>query len=361
MRKIVISFTLLLALIGLAGCNEASAQSVLKTEKDILNYSMVSLANLVDLNANTTTEIVSYSETNPDMIPDDVPTETEVEADLVLEKYLSLIETYLSNGTLDVQMTVSDREAYAQMITYSTKDMLGETRTYVIYYNELILVEPIEETNDETEPETTPDTDTTTNESEIYEPKARRHEYDDDFEDEFDSEVVTELTGLIVINDKEFELVGRKVVEDDETTYKFLAYVDKDNFIKIMYESEEDDQKLRFKQVENGLLVFESKIKIETEDQMTIVKLDYSDGVTSSKYMFKQSTDASYDIMVKYEIRESNRKTDSGQIKININVDPETGETTYEYTLLGTSKGHKHEHKDEFERHNQGKSSNGKR
>ncbi|WP_204433099.1 hypothetical protein [Paracholeplasma morum] len=70
-------------------------------------------------------------------------------------------------------MTISDRGAYAQMITYSTKDMLGVTRTYVICYNELILVEPIEETN-------------------------------------------------------------------DETTYKFLAYIDKDNFIKIMYESEEE-------------------------------------------------------------------------------------------------------------------------
>ncbi|MDY0209827.1 MAG: hypothetical protein RBQ91_00270 [Acholeplasma sp.] len=349
MRKLLLAVTLLAGLIGLAGCNLSEDEPVIHSEADVMNYAMVSAANLMDVYGGGVTvaleETTDPIESTEPVI--ETPQVTVEETDEVLEKYLNLIETYLSNEALTVNETISDRVEFETMITYKTKDLLGDEITYVIYYNEVVLAEETEDIEeDELEDEQNVET-------QMLESSLRQHEYDKDFEDEFDDEIELELQGLIVVNGYEFELVGRKEIEEDEVEIKFIAYFDQDNYIRISYEKDTEDgeEKFHFKQMSEGVLISESKIKLEQEDGELKVMLTHKTETTSSSFMFKQSDEASYDIMVKYDIKENGVLIDSGHIKIDIIVDDVTGETTYDYQLLGTQNGKQHQNENGLNRH----------
>lgn len=319
--------TLFLTLTGtlaLAGCSLSADKTVVKTEADIFNYALLSAADLISQTPTQTAFSIMETETPVDEPATEEPvaeTPTE-ETDEVLERYLQLVETYLSNDAIKAEATTSDRPEFETMLVYTSKDMLGDVRTFVVYYNQVDAEEPVAE-----------------------EPT------DDDFEIE-NNEIEYELTGLIVIDGIEYELVGRKEIEDGEAEYKFIAYINQDNFIRISYESDEEDgeQKFRFTQVTDGVLVYETKIKLEVEDNEFKVMLTYKTENSYSRFMFKASDEASYDIMVKYEIIEDGQLVESGHAKIYIIVNEETGETTYEYDLLGSRAGHEHQHHKGFDR-----------
>jgi len=342
--------TLFLALAGalvLSGCTLSGDKTVIKSEDDIFNYAVLSAADLISQTPKQSTFSIMETEepvseepvTEEPVTEEPVAEEPATETDEVLARYLQLVETYLSNEAITAQATTSDRPEFETMLVYTSKDMLGDTRTFIVYYNEVVFEEPVTEEPIETNDYDDQDQD-------------RDHDRDEDFEDEYNDEIETELTGLIVIDGVEYELVGRKETEENETEYKFIAYIDQDNFIRISYESDEEDgeQKFRFTQVSEGILVYETKIKLEVEDDEFEVMLTYKTETSYSKFMFKASDEASYDIMVKYEIIEDGQLVESGHAKIYIIVDETTGETSYEYDLLGTKSGREHQHHNGFDR-----------
>ena len=234
--------TLFLALAGtlvLSGCSLSGEKTVIRSEEDVFNYALLSAADLISQTPNQSTFSIMETETpveepvTEEPVTDEPVAETPAEEiDEVLARYLQLVETYLSNDAITAEATTSDRPEFETMLVYTSKDMLGGTRTFVVYFNQVDTEEPVAE-----EPVTE-------------EPVAEEPETDepnDDFE-EAENEVEYELTGLIVIDGVEYELVGRKEIEDGEEEYKFIAYIDQDTFIRISYESDEEDgeQKIPF-------------------------------------------------------------------------------------------------------------------
>ncbi len=378
--------TLFLALAGtlvLSGCSLSGEKTVIRSEEDVFNYALLSAADLISQTPNQTTFSIMETETpveepvTEEPVTDEPVAETPAEeTDEVLARYLQLVETYLSNDAITAEATTSDRPEFETMLVYTSKDMLGGTRTFVVYFNQVDTEEPVTEEPVTEEPVTEepvteepvteepvteepvteePVTEEPVTEEPVTEePVAEEPETDepnDDFE-EAENEVEYELTGLIVIDGVEYELVGRKEIEDGEEEYKFIAYIDQDNFIRISYESDEEDgeQKFRFTQVTDGVLVYETKIKLEVEDNEFKVMLTYKTENSYSKFMFKESDEASFDIMVKYEIIEDGQLVESGHAKIYIMINEETGETTYEYDVLGSRSGREHEHHNGFDR-----------
>ena len=348
--------TLFLALAGtlvLSGCSLSGEKTVIRSEEDVFNSALLSAADLISQTPNQTSFSIMETETPvEEPVTDEPVTEEPVaetpaeETDEVLARYLQLVETYLSNDIITAEATTSDRPEFETMLVYTSKDMLGGTRTFVVYFNQVDTEEPVTEEPVAEEPVTE---EPVTEEPVAEEPETE--EPNDDFE-EAENEVEYELTGLIVIDGVEYELVGRKEIEDGEEEYKFIAYIDQDNFIRISYESDEEDgeQKFRFTQVTDGVLVYETKIKLEVEDNEFKVMLTYKTEDSYSKFMFKESDEASFDIMVKYEIIEDGQLVESGHAKIYIMINEETGETTYEYDVLGSRSGREHEHHNGFDR-----------
>ena len=358
--------TLFLALAGtlvLSGCSLSGEKTVIRSEEDVFNYALLSAADLISQTPNQATFSIMETETpveepvTEEPVTDEPVAETPAEeTDEVLARYLQLVETYLSNDAITAEATTSDRPEFETMLVYTSKDMLGGTRTFVVYFNQVDTEEPVAEEPVTEEPVTEePVTEEPVAEEPVTEePVAEEPETEepnDDFE-EAENEVEYELTGLIVIDGVEYELVGRKEIEDGEEEYKFIAYIDQDNFIRISYESDEEDgeQKFRFTQVSDGVLVYETKIKLEVEDNEFKVMLTYKTEDSYSKFMFKESDEASFDIMVKYEIIEDGQLVESGHAKIYIMINEETGETTYEYDVLGSRSGREHEHHNGFDR-----------
>lgn len=333
MKKLFVSlFTVLVGTLVLSGCSLSGDKAIIKSEKDVFNYTVLSAANLLSESAS---EAVTEETTpvEPNVPTTDVPeivTPVEEAVDSILDKYLSLIETYLNNQVITSTEVASDKEAFETMVTYQTKNMFGEAVTYTVYYNIVLMTE---------------DTD------------------EDDLEDEQDMELEYELTGIIVIDGVEYELIGEKEVEADEVSYKFTSYIDQNNFIKISYEMDQEDQeqKFHFKQVTDGVIVYETKVKLENEDGKMAVKFSYKTATTSGKYVFKQNDSNSYDIKVKFERYENGVLVEQGQAKISILIDELTGELTYEYVLIERGNmqndqhqnNHKHEHDNGHEHQNE--------
>jgi hypothetical protein len=330
MKKIGLTAVMMFLLItGLFGCN-LSKQVITYSENDVYSLSIVSIGEVL---AQTQATQVSHTmETTDEPVTEDPVTDT----DPVLEKYLLMVETFLnSSAPLSVIQQASDRVEFEFMSIYQAKDDLGNIVDYIVYYNE---VEILPEVEDETEePSETED---------LQAPNERRtrggrnHDHDDLFDDEQDDKIVTELEGLLIVNGIEYTLLGRKEVKVDETEYKFIALIDELNFIRISFETEDDEQKFKFVQVTDGVIVNRTSIKVETEGGESKVMLVYQTETLEARYSFKYADNEDYDLFIKYEIDQAGSEIERGMIKITILEDELTGETTYSYQIVGERDGH---------------------
>lgn len=353
----------LITLVGLAGCGLASPEPL--SESDVYSLSIISAGDLLAQSQVTQQSSSMMLETDAETDP--VTEEPVTEADPVLEKYLLMVETFLnSSAPLNVVTQASDRVGYDFMSIYESKDILGETVSYTIYFNEIVITDDIPEETETEDPVDTEDPVETedpieTDSEDTTEPiesrtrqGERNHDHDDLFDDEAEDEIATELEGLLIVNGIEYTLLGRREVEGNETEYKFVALIDDLNFIRISYETEDDEQKFRFVQMVDGVIVNRTSIKVEAEDGESKVMLNYQTETMEARYSFKYADNEDYDLFIKYEIDENGEVVERGMIKITINVDEITGETTYSYQIVGERMGHGFGKDDEFERGHHG-------
>lgn len=365
--SLAVLFTFI-SLIALAGCGLSNGVTPL-TENEVYSLSIISAGDLLAQSQATSTSgtMSVETDTETDPITDPVTEEPVTHADPVLEKYLLMVETFLnSSAPLNVVTAASDRVGYDFMSTYETKNILGEIVSYTIYFNEIEIVDEVEtedptETEDETETEDPVETEDPIETEEETNPVGRRdrrgernHDHDDLFDDEDDDQIETELEGLLIVNGVEYTLLGRREVEGNETEYKFVALIDEFNFIRISYESEDNEQKFRFVQMTDGVIVNRTNIKVEDEDGESKVMLTYQTETMEARYSFKYADNEDYDLFIKYEIDENGAEIERGMIKITINVDEITGETTYSYQIVGERMGHGFGKDDEIERGHHG-------
>ena len=181
-----------------------------------------------------------------------------------LDKYMTLVESLLSDGAFSVSEEASDRKDYAYKLSFKYDDMQGNTFSYVLYYNETLI----------------PDDD--------YDDDYDDDDYDDD--DETEEEYV--IDGIMIIDGEEYPVHGEKQSEsegrENETETELRVTLGQGRFLIVEQSSEQDgdetEREFSYSIYENGKLCERSTFKYEQERDETELKLtSYRNG---QKYEF---------------------------------------------------------------------------
>ena len=176
-----------------------------------------------------------------------------------LDKYMTLVESLLSDGAFSVSEEASDREDYAYKLSFKYDDMQGNTFSYVLYYNETLI----------------PDDD-----------------YDDDYDDDDETEEEYVIDGIMIIDGEEYPVHGEKQSEsegrENETETELRVTLGQGRFLIVEQSSEQDgdetEREFSYSIYENGKLCERSTFKYEQERDETELKLtSYRNG---QKYEF---------------------------------------------------------------------------
>ena len=321
MKKIILTAVFGLTLLLFVGCTpKATTNPVFENTKDVYGFEAISSLSLL---SNVTTSQTEQKLTNTaysnylKLSANDV-TEEEIDE---INHYLELVEQMLSDDKpLDVVTEISDREEFEHKMVINTKDLSLNTYTYVLYYNETPLNE-------------------------------LEYEEDKDIDEEDKEEIESSLEGILIVDDQEYTVFGKKEIEDDEMEVEFTSKIDDKNWVKVKQEIEDGESEFRYTISVDGV-ISKTSIKVETDDNETKVKLTFVEGKMVSKFQFKEQIEDGKRI-IKIKSLDENK---SINIKVYITTDPETGEVTYEYKYVETGesyfKGRNHEDNDEDDKRN---------
>jgi hypothetical protein len=292
MKKLLFGLFLLVTTIFLAACQNgelALTQFVFDSDEKVISFS--ALASTALIPEENIIQPMSVGEINTLSTE-----ETGDEVIDVITPYLDMVEKFLGdNQGLSVTTEVSDRVEYAEMMVFQTVDMLGNPTTYKIYYTMTEVVE----------------------------------------DDEDEDELTYEMTGLLLYAGNEYEIFGKKEVEDNEEKITFKAYVDELTYVESTYKIEDNEYKFVFKTYQNGELTSESKIKVETDLFEVKIDLEYIEGDNLGEYEFKfEEEDGQTVLKIEFD-QVIDGIFSEGEVKVLVVVDEITGETTYELIVRG--------------------------
>jgi len=260
MKKLLFGISVLLLTITLAACTGTSFAAAFdfETDQEVFGFAAISTSSILENSA-----VQPLSQTNGVTQLDTQMNSMTLEE---IQPYLEMFEELLTqNQGLTVVETVSEDPLYTTKVEFTVSNLLGEPVVYTMYYNqtlendEAVIEEPIV---DETEVDET-----------------------DDLDDENELEYIIE--GILFIDGAEYQVYGKKEMEDGEEKLTFKSMIDENNYVESKYKTEDGETKFYITVVQNGILVSESKIKIESEDNETKIVLEYNAGLNESKYSFK--------------------------------------------------------------------------
>ncbi|MFH0993387.1 MAG: hypothetical protein V1761_03450 [bacterium] len=389
MKKILTSLLALFTLISVVACTGLATTTTASpvadafaTAEDVVGFEAISATELLAQIVNPVTDIampLSYSLLDEPTTTEPIDEEEPIVSDEldVLDDYLAMIEQFLGNTNgLSVTVATSDNLDYEYMMTYVTKNLLGEDVTYTLYYTAVLYEAPVDEEDDltttttDTEAVTTTDTETTetTTETETTttEPLSlkdqdqdRLRDRDFEFDDENDDSVQYALSGMLVIGDQIFYLEGKKIVDNDEEIMMLRSYIDHDNFVKVRYQTEEGQKKFFYEVKVDGQIVSKTKVLVQTEENVVKVNLTFVEGEANGRYQFTLETEETVTyIKVRYAVEDADGVEESGSIHIVATYDEITGLTTYTYTIMPEMRGNhsiageQHEYHTEHSHHN---------
>lgn len=282
-KLLVVLLVLSVSLAVLAGCNLFANDSevIEQKEEDVYAFSAAStgaiLASLMtDLNA------TAAAEEETDAVEEQIDTVNEC---------ITMVECMLSDTNISMTEAVSDREEYAYMMVITNGDLNGNTYVYTLYYNEEAV--------------------------------------NDDVTDEETEEVVkveSRLTGILVIDGVEYEVVGQKEIEGENFEIKFTAKIDETSYVKIKQEIENGEVKYVYTVFENGVKTNNFEIKFGNEGEERTVQMRVMNGDSEIRYKLMKG-------------EESNKKfiritTTEGDVTTSIKVhieENEDGTEQYRY------------------------------
>lgn len=184
---------------------------------------------------------------NEDAVPSNAPangqyvTQEELKAEdlATINRYLGIVESFLSDSGVTFSETESDKEGYAFKLVAQSKDMTGKATEFILYYNETRTVVDEDETK-------------------------------------------TALEGIMSFNGKEYTVRGERESAFDENEMEFIAYIDRANYVKIEQEQEDGENEYSYTVVENGITTAAFELEIETEADETEVEIrSYENNVTT--------------------------------------------------------------------------------
>ena len=315
---------------------------------------------------------------------------TETEELAAIDKvhtYLGMMNQLLTENPIQTELVESDREAYDFKSIVTITGLDGTTSVFTLYFNGVVEEEPSVSSSEMTssevtsEPTSVESISSEDSEPPTSEPQARRgddedEEFDeeddeedrDDMDDEYELEDeendeideedkdeyrdyrdrelgeetdegdVTALTGLAVVGELEYQLVGFTKTEADEIKTKYFLSLDENNWINITTETEVDETEYQVIMKVDGQV---SKIAFEFETE--------ADGETEIKLFIKSENAAPEMYKFKSELHEETGgqlvriQARVGQEKFKATVliyTDENGDVVYNYRFEGSSRDH---------------------
>ncbi len=177
-----------------------------------------------------------------------------------IKDYLPSVEAALTNQSLmtSSEVVASDRNEYATKVIITYTDIAFVNQTMTMYYNETAI----------------PDDD-----------------FDDDWDDQFEEEYV--IDGLIIIDDVEYQMFGKKELDQDEYEVSFTYQIDENNYIKVEQEIENDESEFNYTVIQNRRKVYEYSLEVEDNSVELEVK-DRNLGVEKMEFEFLKRDNRTY-------------------------------------------------------------------
>ena len=329
---------------------------------------------------------------------------TETEELAAIDKvhtYLGMMNQLLTESPIQTELVESDREAYDFKSIVTVTGLDGTTSVFTLYFNAVVEEEPSNSSSEVTSSEVTSEPTSVESissedtEPPTSEPQARmgddedeeddeddeddRDDMDDEYEledeenddideedkdkyrdyrdrelgEETDEGDVAVLTGLAVVGELEYQLVGFTKTEADEIKTKYFLSLDENNWINITTETEVDETEYQVIMKVDGQ-VSKMAFEIETEaDGETEIKLFIkSENAAPEMYKFKSEFhEETGGQLVRIQARVGQEKF---KATVLIYTD-ENGDVVYNYRFEGSSRDHDRDggrdyHKDKNDR-----------
>lgn len=336
-------------------------------------------------------------ETSSEDTTTEIP-EEEVVTDFT--QYITLMDTLLSDegAPMTVVELTSDKAEYEFMLEITTRDLASNEMTYIMYFNQMLDEEDVDDDEDDEEDEQSEIEEISSEDDEeedeesfetsviTTEPEARRRNedignYDDDDEEDIedhgnyddaelhddsengeydrnrdrdigdsDDDDEVYLKGIVIYEGLEYELIGMREIEEDESEYKFFIALDENNWIHIKTETELDEEKYSIAMKKDGEFSKMSfKIEQDTDGETKVMFRTLIDGEFVS-YMFKRMVNEQDQEIILIKVIEN-----GGVLHIIAvpSIDEVTGETVYEFFVMESGRNYEgrpghgnHDHQD---------------
>lgn len=265
---------------------------VLNNTSDVISTALVSSANILSSLAPD-----NAAQGNQLANANDI---TDAEIDEI-HNQIQMFEAFIGSNPLTVNIEASDREEFEHKMTIVFKDLNNEENSYTLYYNQVL------NTDDD----------------------------DDDDDDDFDLDDLMEidveqeytLTGIMIVGENEYSVIGEKEIEDGEYEMSIIAKIDDNNYILIEQETEEDEQELSYQVWKDGKKVTSFSMSLENEKGETSVKIKSSvEGQVTYRKFSKEEKNGQTTIKIKQTVGNEHYN-----VTVKITKDAETGENIYRY------------------------------
>ena len=207
MKKLLFGISVLLLTITLAACTGTSYAAAFdfETDQEVFGFAAISTSSILE---NSSVQPLSQ-ESGMTQLDTKMNSMTLEE----IQPYLEMFEELLTqNQGLTVVETVSEDPLYTTKVEFTVSNLLGEPVVYTMFYNQTLK-------NDDAVIE-----EPVVDEPVVDEPVVNETEVDetDDLDDEDELEYIIE--GILFIDGAEYQVYGKKEMEDGEEKLTFKYY-----------------------------------------------------------------------------------------------------------------------------------------
>jgi hypothetical protein len=332
MKKKNFALSILVSLLILGGCSTLNSSDVDTEKKSEYITEINDVDDVYGFSALTSASLLSQfdmsAETNASKAMNLAWNEVGEEEIEKINYYVNLFESLLSDeGVLSSNISNSDIEEFDYMMTISTKSLLGETQSYVLYYNEVIIdVEDEIEEDITDEEEVGNEVESVDEIVENYHSKVKEVRHLDRIRDKID-EVSTLIEGIMIVGEEHYEIKGVRIAHETFTKTSFISFIDRFNYVRVSHMSNEDKENFKYRIVKDGKIESISDINVKNVESKTEIKLRLYENGSYEDYSFKKIEEEGKQL-IKIRIIKDRNVID---IKVFIITDEETGETLYRY------------------------------
>ena len=210
-----------------------------------------------------------------------------------IEPYLNVFEKLLNEDALVIENFESGDEDFPLKTSYSMAGITGDRVSVELIYNLELL------------PEST------------------------------DEKAFYTITGYVIRDGEQYDVVGMKMLDNEEEKFIFKVMLDELNYIRNEYKSEGAESKFRISTIVDGVKVSEDNIKVETQENETRFVLSTFSENEKSTYIFKlENEEENMILKLIYNVYKDGER-ERGMARISVVFDEETSSYVYEIIMKG--------------------------